>query len=76
MTDKELRRLSRADLLELLIIERQEIDRLNGEKNRITQELEAVNQKLETASRELTESQKLLKTRFLRKDRTAGAAAE
>ena len=28
MTDRDLRRLSRADLLELLIIEQQELDRL------------------------------------------------
>ena len=36
MTDKELRRLTRTDLLDLLIIERQEIDRLLEEQSRIT----------------------------------------
>ncbi len=71
MTDKELRRLSRADLLELLIIERQEIDRLNNEKIRITQELEIVNQNLENASKGILESQKLLRNRFLFKDRSS-----
>ena len=73
MTDKELRRLSKVDLLELLIIERQEIDRLETEKNRIARELEAVNQKLEKASRELSDSQELLKNSFLLQDRPADA---
>ncbi len=73
MTDKELRRLSKVDLLELLIIERQEIDRLETEKNRITRELEAVNQKLEKASRELSDSQELLKNSFLLQDRPSDA---
>ena len=36
MTDKELRRLTRSDLLELLILERREIDRLNAECLRLT----------------------------------------
>ena len=64
MTDKELRRLSRSDLLELLIIERLEIDRLIGEKNRAAQELRAVNDKLESAARELLDSQRILHKRF------------
>ena len=64
MTDKELRRLSRSDLLELLIIERLEIDRLIGEKNRAAQELRAVNDKLESAAKELLDSQRILHKRF------------
>ena len=39
MTSKELRRLSRAELLELLIIERKEIERLNEECKRLKAEL-------------------------------------
>ena len=39
MTTKELRRLSRAELLELLIIERKEIERLNEECKRLKGEL-------------------------------------
>ena len=40
MTDKELRRLTRSDLLELLILERREIDRLNAECTRLMQALQ------------------------------------
>ena len=39
MTDKELRRLTRSDLLELLILERREIDRLNAECKRLANAL-------------------------------------
>ncbi len=39
MTDKELRRLTRSDLLELLILERREIDRLNAECARLADAL-------------------------------------
>ncbi len=39
MTTKELRRLSRAELLELLIIERKEIDRLKEECKNLKSEL-------------------------------------
>jgi hypothetical protein len=41
MTDKELRRLTRSDLLELLILERREIDRLNAECARLTEALKS-----------------------------------
>ena len=41
MTDKELRRLTRSDLLELLILERREIDRLNAECARLANALKA-----------------------------------
>ena len=39
MTDKEIRKLTRADLLELLIIERREIDRLSDECKRLRRSL-------------------------------------
>ncbi len=39
MTDKEIRKLTRADLLELLIIERREIDRLSEECKRLRRSL-------------------------------------
>ena len=71
MTDKELRRLTRTDLLELLIIERKEIDRLLEEQDRITRALDTVSAKLEAISRELTDTQKLLRNKFLLKDRSA-----
>ena len=41
MTDKELRRLTRSDLLELLILERREIDRLTAECARLTKALKS-----------------------------------
>ena len=43
MTDRDLRRLSRADLLELLIIERQELDRLMAERGKMQKDMEALN---------------------------------
>ncbi|MBQ7638468.1 MAG: hypothetical protein IJS90_06185 [Clostridia bacterium] len=61
MTDLELRRLSRADLLELLIIERREIDRLNAEINKTLEELSAVTRKLEAATKELSAIRENLK---------------
>ncbi len=42
MTDKELRRLTRSNLIELLILERREIDRLNAECMRLNEALKAV----------------------------------
>ena len=71
MTDKELRKLTRTDLLDLLIIERQEIDRLLEEQKRITEDLDTVSLKLETISKELGDTQKLLQNRFLLPDRAA-----
>ena len=68
MTDKELRRLTRTDLLELLIVERQEIDRLLGEQDRITAELDTLNQKLEAIGKELASAQNLLQNEFLLAD--------
>lgn len=70
MTDKELRRLTRTDLLELLIIERQEIDRLLGEQDRITGELDTLNRKLENIGNELAAAQKILQNGFLLADRS------
>ena len=71
MTDKELRRLTRTDLLDLLIIERQEIDRLLEEQKRITGDLDTLNMKLENISKELADTQKHLQNRFLLADYTA-----
>lgn len=71
MTDKELRRLTRTDLLDLLIIERQEIDRLLDEQKRITGDLDALSMKLESISKELADTQKLLQNRFLLTDHAA-----
>lgn len=71
MTDKELRRLTRTDLLDLLIIERQEIDRLLTEQNKMNEDLDALNTRLENISRELADTQKLLKNRFLLADHGA-----
>lgn len=68
MTDKELRRLTRTDLLDLLIIERQEIDRLLGEQSRMTGDLDNLSMKLENISKELVDTQKMLKNRFLLTD--------
>ena len=42
MTDKELRRLTRSNLIELLILERREIDRLNAECMRLNEALKTV----------------------------------
>ncbi len=74
MTDKELRRLTRTDLLDLLIIERQEIDRLLEEQSRITADLDTLSFKLETISKELADTQKLLQNRFLLTDRASDRA--
>ncbi len=71
MTDKELRRLTRTDLLDLLIIERQEIDRLLDEQKRITGDLDTLSMKLESISKELADTQKLLQNRFLLTDHAA-----
>ena len=71
MTDKELRRLTRTDLLDLLIIERQEIDRLLAEQNKINEDLDVLNGRLENISRELADAQKLLKNSFLLADHGA-----
>ena len=72
MTDKELRRLTRTDLLDLLIIERQEIDRLLEEQNRITGDLDNLSMKLENISKELADTRKMMQNRFLLKDHAAG----
>ncbi len=71
MTDKELRRLTRTDLLDLLIIERQEIDRLLEEQSRITADLDTLNMKLENISKEFADTQKMLQNRFLLTDHAA-----
>ena len=60
MTDRDLRRLSRADLLELLIIERQELDRLMAERGKMQKDMDALNEKLNSVSRELAEAQEML----------------
>ena len=39
MTDKELRKLNRKELLEILVSQQQEIDRLRGELNQAQKEL-------------------------------------
>ena len=70
MTDKELRRLTRTDLLELLIVERQEIDRLLEEQNRILQQMDILNQRLDAVGKELAGAQKLLRNSFLLTDQT------
>ena len=60
MTDKDLKRLSRADLLELLIIERQELDRLMSERSRTLKDFEALNEKLNAIDKELRDAKALL----------------
>lgn len=69
MTDRDLRRLSRADLLELLIIERQELDRLMAERGKMLKDMDALNEKLDAVSRELSEAQALLSQHFAVKER-------
>ena len=69
MTDRDLRRLSRADLLELLIIERQELDRLMAERGKMQKDMEALNAKLDAVSRELAEAQELLSQHYSAKER-------
>ena len=69
MTDRDLRRLSRADLLELLIIERQELDRLMAERSRMQKDLDALAAKLETVSSELAQAQELLNQTYSAKER-------
>ena len=64
MTDKELRKLSRIDLLDLLIIERQEIDKLVEERDRLLADLSSLNIKLAIIGNELADAQKLLQNRF------------
>ena len=64
MTDKELRKLSRIDLLDLLIIERQEIDKLIEERDRLLADLSSLNIKIATVGKELEDAQKLIQTRF------------
>lgn len=41
MTDKELRHLSREELIEILLYMRQEIDRLREENGKLTQRVDA-----------------------------------
>ena len=64
MTDKELRKLSRIDLLDLLIIERQEIDKLIEERDRLLADLSSLNIKIATVGKELEDAQKLIQNRF------------
>jgi len=64
MTDRDLRRLSRADLLELLIIERQELDRLMSERSKMLKEMEALCDKLNAVSKELNEAQEILSQHY------------
>ncbi len=64
MTDKELRKLSRIDLLDLLIIERQEIDKLLEERDRLLADLSSLNIKMITIGKELEDAQKLIQNRF------------
>ena len=65
MTDEEVKRLSRADLLKLLIIARKEIDRLNQENNNIAADMDRVNSKLTTVYCELSDARKILNSNFL-----------
>ena len=69
MTDRDLRRLTRADLLELLIIERQELDRLMTERGKMLKDMETLRAKLDSVSRELSEAQELLSQHYAGKDR-------
>ncbi len=64
MTDKELRKLSRIDLLDLLIIERQEIDKLIEERDRLLADLSSLNIKMVTIGKELEDAQRLIQSRF------------
>ena len=64
MTDKELRKLSRIDLLDLLIIERQEIDKLLEERERLLADLSSLNIKMVTIGKEIEDAQKLIQSRF------------
>ena len=72
MTDRDLRRLSRADLLELLIIERQELDRLMAERAKMQKDMEALNAKLDSVSRELAEAQEMLNQHYAREHQPYG----
>ena len=71
MTDREVGSLSRADLLELLIVARQEIDRLTKEHDQISAEMERVNSKLSGIYRELADARKILNNCFLFPDHSA-----
>ena len=76
MTDKELRKLSRIDLLDLLIIERQEIDKLLEERDRLLADLSSLNVKLVLIGKELTDAQALLQSRFPAAAKTEEAQEE
>ena len=69
MTDRDLRRLSRADLLELLIIERKELDRLMAERSKMLKDMETLHHKLDAVNHELSEAQELLKQYYAGRDR-------
>ena len=69
MTDRDLRKLSRADLLELLIIERKELDRLMAERSKMLKDMEALHTKLNTVNHELSEAQEMLKQCYTGRDR-------
>ncbi len=71
MTDREAGSLSRAQLLELLIVARKEIDRLTEEHDKISAEMERVNSKLSGIYRELADARKILNNTFLFPDHAA-----
>ena len=72
MTDRDLRRLSRADLLELLIIERQELDRLMAERGKMQKDMETLREKLDSVSRELAEAQEMLSQHYAKERQPYG----
>ena len=51
-------------MLDLLIIERQEIDKLIEERDRLLADLSSLNIKMVTISKELEDAQKLIQSRF------------
>ena len=60
MTDRELKKLSRIELLELLIVERKELNRLMDERGKMRRDMDALPTKLDTINNEMNEIQALL----------------
>ena len=60
MTDRDLKRLSRIELLELLIAERKELNRLMDERGKMLKDMDALPTKLDNINYELNEAQNLI----------------
>ena len=61
MTDRDLKKLSRIELLELLIAERKELNRLMDERGKMLRDMDALPTKLDTINNETNEIQVLLR---------------